>query len=118
MNRRDFLGLLAGLPLLGFMKPEVVEATEEISTEDSLTVRFNYPEPWAESEGGKLVRWNGAGDSWESNDSGKTWTQMGFRPTLEIQPDGVLYVSGNFLEEDIEQVRQRHYEYYQARQDR
>ena len=71
MNRRDFLKSLAGLPLLGFLKPEEVKAA--------------IPEP--------------------SKTTMKAYS-------LEMGREGELYISGNFLLEDIEQVRQRHYDYY------
>lgn len=90
MNRRDALKLLAGLPLLGFLKPEAVEAD---------TILSDWAEPKEEGvnlyDGGEigimptgeytnLVKWNGAGDS-----------------TLAIGPDGTLYIGGAFVNPPI-----------------
>ena len=121
MNRRDFIKgsvkLLAAIPALALLKPEAVEAksvdyspsldyidaSKEIfrGISDGLEASgkdlLEATRPVVEAMAGQQVRWNGAGDSWESVDGGKTWNQTGFRPTLEIQPDGALYVSGDFL---------------------
>lgn len=126
LTRRNFLKALAGLPALALLKSEAAEAAElDLSSValDSLEGEEDgYLELVPANEEiyldlvppGKQVRWNGAGDSWESVDGGKSWTQTGFRPTLEVQSDGTLYVSGAFLEETPEEVRQRHWDYIKA----
>lgn len=77
MNRRDALKLLAGLPLLGFLKPEAVEA---ITTEP---------------EQGRVL--TGYATKMEiSADEGLTWTDVS--PDIQssaIGPDGAIYIGDN-----------------------
>lgn len=143
MNRRDALKLLAGLPLLVFLKPEAVEASDkfkqaqlelietikkiEPNGEIFFDIVEELPRPKAvpgkdlmiEFENGAriqgcydlqsgdepvtrgvhIARWNGAGGSWESTDSGQTWTQTGFAPVytgeVEIVEGEELWLKWN-----------------------
>lgn len=91
MNRRDFLISLAGLPLLGFLKPEVPKTQPAEFDVAGLYDSGGIPVLPIDNAS-TLVKWNGAGDSWESIDGGETWEQTGFRE---------LAVSGEFVYGDI-----------------
>lgn len=90
MNRRDALKLLAGLPLLGFLKPEAVEADNPIFFD--IVEESREPKTFTELIR-PSVRWNGAGDSWKSEDGGKTWVQT-HAGWSAAGPDGVIFAKG------------------------
>lgn len=91
LTRRNFLKVLAGLPTLALLKPEVAEA-EAVEPKEKGQSLYDSGEirSLPTGEYTNLVKWNGLGDSWESVDGGKTWIQTSFRPTLEETPEEVL----------------------------
>ena len=99
MNRRDFIKgsvkLLIEIPALGWLKPEEIEGSNTFSGLDVPSIDDPLTTALAPTVTQQLVKWNGAGDSWETIDSEETWvhTNSGF----SFGPDNMIYVGGAFV---------------------
>lgn len=97
MNRRDFIKMLAAVPALTWLKPEVPKVEPDVFFD----IVENYSPSLAYIEAGKRG-FEGFAKGLEDSRN-----QTGFRPSLEIQPNGALYIRGDFLEENLEEYRER-----------
>ena len=81
MNRRKFIKLLGKVGLAsGVVATSGVAAATELSDvpeENYIDAAFDYSH---------VARWDGAGNSWSSEDGGKSWKQVGKAPAFD-NPD-------------------------------